>query len=193
MSMTWLLLMHKVPRSSPRRRVALAAFEGHWQSTCRTASACCRIRPSRPPGKDAGERCRQMEGEAVILETVALYQAQEDRSLSRFKADRDEEYPSSSTSGDDFEADRQGNRRQPLHLRSARGKRRRPEKLQAGLDKIKKLRLLDARSFERRATGPQGLRGTADEYAKRSSTLTTRTGEKGWPGDSFQRAPPVTP
>lgn len=46
-----------------------------------------------------------MEGESVILETVALDRLQEDKVVARFKADRDEEYRELLDKCADFEAE----------------------------------------------------------------------------------------
>ena len=46
-----------------------------------------------------------MQGESVILETLALDQAQEDKVLARFQADRDEEYIEFLDKCKDFEAE----------------------------------------------------------------------------------------
>jgi hypothetical protein len=46
-----------------------------------------------------------MGGESVILETVALDRAQEDKVVSRFKADRDEQYREFLGRCADFEAE----------------------------------------------------------------------------------------
>ncbi len=47
----------------------------------------------------------EMSGESVILETVALDRAQEDKVLARFKADRDEQYEEFHDKCKDFEAE----------------------------------------------------------------------------------------
>ncbi|MCG2737859.1 MAG: hypothetical protein L6282_15870 [Candidatus Methanoperedenaceae archaeon] len=47
----------------------------------------------------------EMAGESVILETVALDRAQEDKVVARFKADRDEEYEEFLDKCKDFEAE----------------------------------------------------------------------------------------
>jgi hypothetical protein len=46
-----------------------------------------------------------MAGEAVILETTALDRVQEEKVVSRFRADRDEEYRELLDKCDDFEAE----------------------------------------------------------------------------------------
>lgn len=47
----------------------------------------------------------EMAGEAVILETVALDRAQEDKVLARFKSDRDEQYREFIDKCSDFDAE----------------------------------------------------------------------------------------
>lgn len=92
--MTWLLLTYKVPADPATKRVAL------WRrlksiGAIYLQNGVCLL----PKTDDHVRRLKMLEndiaemgGEAVILETVALDKAQEEKVIARFKADRDEQY-----------------------------------------------------------------------------------------------------
>jgi hypothetical protein len=92
--MTWLLLTYKVPADPATKRVAL------WRrlksiGAIYLQNGVCLL----PKTDDHVRRLKMLEndiaemgGEAVILETVALDQTQEEKVVARFKADRDEQY-----------------------------------------------------------------------------------------------------
>lgn len=91
---TWLLLTYKVPAEPATKRVAL------WRrlksigaiylqnGVCLLPKTDDHVRRVKMLDNDISE----MGGEAVILETVALDKAQEEKVIARFKADRDEQY-----------------------------------------------------------------------------------------------------
>lgn len=90
----WLLLTYKVPADPAARRVALwRKLKGmgavYLQSgVCLLPKTDDHVRRLKMIENDVSE----MGGDAVILETVALDRAQEEKVISRFKADRDEQY-----------------------------------------------------------------------------------------------------
>lgn len=104
---SWLLLTYKVPPEPPKKRVAL------WRRLKGLGAVYLQNGVCLLPKTD--DRVRQlkmleneiagMEGESVILETVALDRAQEEKVVARFKADRDEEYKEFLDKCKDFEAE----------------------------------------------------------------------------------------
>lgn len=103
----WLLLAYKVPPEPSKRRVALwrrlkgmGAVYLHT-GVCLLPRTDDHVRRLKMIENEIGE----MGGEAVILETAALDRAQEDKVVSRFKADRDEEYRELLDKCADFEAE----------------------------------------------------------------------------------------
>ncbi|WGR91434.1 chromate resistance protein ChrB [Bradyrhizobium sp. ISRA443] len=90
----WLLLTYKVPPEPGARRVALwrrvkAMGAVYLQNgVCLLPKTDAHIRQLKMIENEVAE----MDGEAVILETVALDKSQEDKVVDRFKADRDEQY-----------------------------------------------------------------------------------------------------
>jgi hypothetical protein len=93
-AITWLLLTYKVPPEPAKKRVGLwRRLKG--MGAVYLQSGVCLL----PKTDDHVRRLKilendivEMDGEAVILETVALDRSQEDKVLARFKSDRDEEY-----------------------------------------------------------------------------------------------------
>ena len=104
---TWLLLTYKIPPKPSKKRVAIwRRLKG--MGAVYLQSGVCLL----PKTDDHARRLKMLEnditgmgGEAVILETVALDHAQEEKVVARFTADRDEEY-----------------REVPRHLRRLRGR-----------------------------------------------------------------------
>jgi hypothetical protein len=104
---SWLLLTYKVPPEPPKKRVAL------WRRLKGMGAVYLQNGVCLLPKTD--DHVRQlkmleneivsMEGESVILETVALDRLQEDKVVARFKADRDEEYREFLAKCADFEAE----------------------------------------------------------------------------------------
>lgn len=90
----WLLLIYKVPTEPAKKRVALwRRLKG--MGAVYLQNGVCLL----PKADDHARRLKMIEneiaemaGESVILETVALDQAQENKVIARFKADRDAEY-----------------------------------------------------------------------------------------------------
>lgn len=93
-SSSWLLMTYKVPSEPAAKRIALwRRLKGlgavYLQNgVCLLPKTDDHIRRLKILENDVSE----MGGESVILETVALDRAQEDKVVSRFSADRDEQY-----------------------------------------------------------------------------------------------------
>jgi hypothetical protein len=138
----WLLLTYKVPPEPPRSRVAL------WRKlkglgAVYLQNGVCLL----PKTDDHVRRVKMIEndiagmgGEAVILETIALNRAQEQKVVGRFKADRDEDYTEFLDKCADFEAEI-AKETKAKHFTYAELEENDVDlkKLQGWLDKIKKL------------------------------------------------------
>src|SRR6266851_4032166 len=106
-SPSWLLLTYKVPPEPAAKRVALwRRLKG--MGAVYLQNGVCLL----PKTDDHARRLKMLEnevaeigGDAVILETVALDRAQEEKVVGRFKADRDEAYREFIDKCDDFEAE----------------------------------------------------------------------------------------
>ena len=93
-SLSWLLLTYKVPPEPAARRIALwRRFKG--MGAVYLQNGVCLL----PKTNDHIRRLKMIEndiadltGDCVILETVALDHGQEEKVVSRFKDDRDEQY-----------------------------------------------------------------------------------------------------
>lgn len=104
---TWFLLTYKVPAEPNRRRVAL------WRKLKGLGAVYLQNGVCLLPKTDDHRRAlkvieneiAEMEGDAVLLETVALDKSQGDKVVARFRADRDEEYKELLGRCDDFEAE----------------------------------------------------------------------------------------
>ncbi|QKE40010.1 MAG: chromate resistance protein ChrB [Ferrovum myxofaciens] len=103
----WLLLTYKVPPEPAKKRIALwRRLKG--MGAVYLQNGVCLL----PKTDDHTRRLKMIEneisemaGESVILETIALDQAQENKVVGRFKADRDEEYVEFLDKCKDFEAE----------------------------------------------------------------------------------------
>src|SRR5215831_18985378 len=103
----WLLLTYKVPAEPASKRVALWRRVRGMGAVYLQNGVCL-----LPKTDDHARRLKMMEndiaemgGEAVLLDTVALDRAQEDKVVTRFKADRDDAYREFIDKCDDFEAE----------------------------------------------------------------------------------------
>ncbi|QND72792.1 Chromate resistance protein ChrB [Tardiphaga robiniae] len=103
----WLLLTYKVPAEPAKRRVALwRRLKGlgavYLQNgVCLLPKTDDHVRRLKMLENDIAE----MQGESVILETIALNRSQEEKVMMRFKSDRDEEYREFLDKCTDFEAE----------------------------------------------------------------------------------------
>ena len=106
-SLSWLLLTYKVPPEPAAKRIALwRRLKGMGAGSLQ--NGVCLL----PKTDDHVRRLKMIEndilemaGESVILETVALDRAQEERVVQRFRADRDDQYREFLGRCADFEAE----------------------------------------------------------------------------------------
>ena len=106
-SRSWLLLTYKVPAEPAKRRIAL------WRKLKALGAIYLQSGVCLLPKIDAHERrlkvlqneIFEMDGDAVLLETVGLDHAQEQRVIARFSAERDEAYREFISRCDDFDGE----------------------------------------------------------------------------------------
>ncbi len=104
---SWLLLTYKVPPEPAAKRIALwRRLKGMGavylqNGVCLLPKADGHSRRLKMLENDVAE----MGGEAVILDTVALDRAQEEKVVARFRSDRDEQYREFIGRCADFEAE----------------------------------------------------------------------------------------
>ncbi|MES2143484.1 MAG: Chromate resistance protein ChrB [Pseudomonadota bacterium] len=102
---TWLLLTYKVPAEPSARRIAIwRKLKGMGaiylqNGVCVLPKADDHIRRLKIVEHDIAEA----KGESVLLETIALDRAQEEKVIARFKAERDEAYAEFIDKCNDFE------------------------------------------------------------------------------------------
>jgi len=102
---TWLLLTYKIPADPAAKRIAIwRRLKG--MGAVYLQNGVCVL----PKTDDHVRRLKMLEndvakakGESVILETIALDRAQEEKVVARFKADRDDAYEEFIDKCDDFE------------------------------------------------------------------------------------------
>ena len=102
---TWLLLTYKVPAEPAAKRIAIwRRLKG--MGAVYLQNGVCVL----PKTDDHVRRLKMLQndvteakGESVILETIALDRAQEERVVARFKAERDDAYEEFIDKCDDFE------------------------------------------------------------------------------------------
>jgi vacuolar-type H+-ATPase subunit I/STV1 len=138
----WLLLTYKVPAEPAKKRIAL------WRKLKGMGAIYLQNGVCLLPKNDDHARqlkiiendIREMTGESVLLETVALDRAQEDKVVARFKADRDEDYTEFIDKCDDFEGEI-AKETKALHFTYAELEENDADlkKLQTWLEKIRKL------------------------------------------------------
>lgn len=106
-NLAWLLLTYKVPPDPATKRIALwRRLKGMGavylqNGVCLLPKTDDHVRRLKMVENDISK----MKGESVILETVALDRLQEDKVVSRFKADRDDQYREFLGRCADFEAE----------------------------------------------------------------------------------------
>ena len=106
-SRSWLLLTYKVPAEPAKRRIAL------WRKLKALGAIYLQSGVCLLPKIDAHERrlkvlqneISEMDGDAVLLETVGLDHAQEQKVIARFSAERDEAYREFISRCDDFDGE----------------------------------------------------------------------------------------
>lgn len=103
----WLMLTYKVPSEPAKRRIALwrklkALGAVYLQNgVCMLPKTSEHLRRLRVLEREIAD----MGGEAILLETTSLDQAQTDKVIARFMAERDEAYAEFISRCDDFEAE----------------------------------------------------------------------------------------
>jgi hypothetical protein len=168
-SAAWLLLTYKVPPEPSAKRIALwRRLKGigaiYLQNgVCLLPKTDDHVRRLKMLENDIAE----MGGEAVILETVALDRAQEDKVVARFKADRDEQYREFLGRCAGFEAEiakeRATNKFTYAELEEEDADLR---KLQNWLEKIRKLDFYGGTLVDEAAARLRGCEDLLDAYAQ---------------------------
>jgi hypothetical protein len=166
----WLLLTYKVPPEPAAKRIALwRRLKG--MGAVYLQNGVCLL----PKTDDHARRLKMLEndvgeigGDAVILETVALDRAQEEKVLARFKADRDDAYRELIDKCDDFEAEI-AKETATQHFTYAELEENDVDlkKLQVWFEKIRKLDFYDAELANEAAARLQGCERLLEAYAQR--------------------------
>ncbi|KPH05394.1 chromate resistance protein ChrB (plasmid) [Rhizobium acidisoli] len=169
-NLAWLLLTYKVPPDPATKRIALwRRLKG--MGAVYLQNGVCLL----PKTDDHVRRLKMLEndvskmgGESVILETVALDRAQEDKVVSRFKADRDDQYREFLGRCADFEAEIAKeiaiNKFTYAELEEEDTDLR---KLQGWLEKIEKLDFYGATLAAEASERLRGCEALLDSYAQR--------------------------
>ena len=168
-SPSWLLLTYKVPPEPAAKRIALwRRLKGlgavYLQNgVCLLPKTDDHVRRLKMLENDVAE----MGGEAVILETIAVDRAQEEKVVARFKSDRDEQYREFIGRCADFEAEiakeRATNKFTYAELEEEDTDLK---KLQSWLDKIRKLDFYGATLAEEAAARLRGCEELLDAYGR---------------------------
>ncbi len=166
----WLLLTYKVPAEPAKKRVALwRRLKG--MGAVYLQNGVCLL----PRTDDHARRLKMVEneitemaGESVLLETVALDQAQANKVIARFKADRDEEYVEFLGKCKDFEAEI-AKETEVHHFTYAELEENDADlkKLQSWLEKIRKLDFYGAPLADEAAQRLKNCEALLDGYAQR--------------------------
>jgi hypothetical protein len=90
----WILLVYKVPPEPAKKRIALWRRIKAMGAVYLQAGVCLLTKTDDHVRrlKMIENEIAEMGGEAVLLETVGLDRAQEEKLIERFDADRDEAY-----------------------------------------------------------------------------------------------------
>jgi hypothetical protein len=166
----WLLLTYKVPAEPAKKRIAL------WRKLKGMGAVYLQNGVCLLPKNDDHTRrlkileneIREMAGESVLLETVALDKAQEDKVVGRFKADRDEEYAEFIDKCDDFDAEI-AKETKARHFTYAELEENDVDlkKLQTWLEKIRKLDFYGATRAAEASRRLEQCEALLDAYAQR--------------------------
>ncbi len=170
MDINWLLMTYKVPAEPAAKRIAIwRRLKG--MGAIYLQNGVCVL----PKTDDHVRRLKMVEndimkaeGECVILETMALDTAQEEKVVKRFKAERDDAYEEFIDKCDDFEAE--------VAKEIAAGHYSYAEleendvdlkKLQGWIEKIAKLDFYGAARAEEARARLKGCEAILDDYAHR--------------------------
>ena len=166
----WLLLTYKVPPEPASKRVALWRRLKSMGAVYLQNGVCL-----LPKTDDHTRRLKMLEndimgmgGEAVILETMALDRTQEDKVVSRFKADRDDAYREFIDKCDDFEGEiAKETAAQHFTYNELEENDVEVKKLRGWLDKIKKLDFYGGGLAVKAAERLKTCENLLDAYAQR--------------------------
>lgn len=166
---SWLLLTYKVPAEPAAKRIAVwRRLKG--MGAVYLQSGVCLL----PKTDDHVRRLKMLEndiakakGENVILETVALDRAQEEKVIARFKADRNDAYEEFIDKCDDFERE-VAKEVEAKHFTYAELEENDVDlkKLQGWLAKIRKLDFYGAARATEAEERLTGCEAVLDDYAK---------------------------
>jgi hypothetical protein len=166
----WLLLTYKVPPEPAAKRVAL------WRRLKSMGAVYLQNGVCLLPKTDEHARrlkilendIAEMGGDAVILETVALDRAQEDKVVARFKADRDDAYREFIDKCDDFESEiAKETAEQHFTYNELEENDVDLKKLQSWLEKIRKLDFYGGGLAAASAERLKSCESLLDDYAQR--------------------------
>ncbi|VVO33901.1 Chromate resistance protein ChrB [Pseudomonas fluorescens] len=168
-ALNWLLITYKVPAEPTTKRIALWRRVKAMGAVYLQSGVCL-----LPKTDDHVRRLQMIEndiagmgGDCVILETVALDRAQEDKVVARFKADRDDQYREFLGRCTDFEAEiAKEVAIQKFTYAELEEEDTDLKKLQRWFEKIRKLDFYGAQLAEVAATRLQGCEALLDAYAK---------------------------
>jgi hypothetical protein len=166
----WLLMTYKVPPEPAAKRVALWRRLKSMGAVYLQNGVCL-----LPKTDDHARRLKMMEnditemgGEAVILETAALDRVQEDKVITRFKADRDDAYREFVDKCDDFEIEiAKETAARHFTYNELEENDVEVKKLQGWLEKIKKLDFYGGGLAAEAAARLKGCENLLDTYAQR--------------------------
>ncbi|MGS0895942.1 Chromate resistance protein ChrB [Burkholderia stagnalis] len=169
-ALNWLLLTYKVPAEPAKKRVGLwRKLKG--MGAVYLQSGVCLL----PKTDDHVRRLKMIEndimemgGDSVILETVALDRAQEEKVIARFRADRDEEYRELIAKCGDFDAEIE-KETAARHFTYAELEENDVDlkKLQSWFEKIRKLDFYDAQSATEAEARLHNCETLLEAYAQR--------------------------
>ena len=166
----WLLLTYKVPPEPAAKRVALwRRLKG--MGAVYLQNGVCLL----PKTDDHVRRLKMLEndiagmdGDAVILEAVALDRGQQEKVVARFKADRDDAYREFIDKCDDFETEiAKETVAQHFTYNELEENDVEVKKLQGWLEKIKKLDFYGGGLATEAAARLKVCEGLLDDYARR--------------------------
>jgi hypothetical protein len=168
-SLSWVLLAYKVPPEPASKRIALwRRLKGMGavyiqNGVCMLPKTDDHVRRLKMVENEVGE----IGGQAVILETVALDRAQEEKVVTRFKAERDDAYEEFIDKCDDFEREI-AKEVAAKHFTYAELEENDVDlkKLQGWLEKIRKLDFYGASRAGDAAERLQRCEALLDSYAK---------------------------
>ena len=166
----WLLLAYKVPPEPAAKRVALwrrlKGMGGIYlqNGVCLLPKTDDHVRRLKMLENDIAG----MDGDAVILEAVALDRGQQEKVVARFKADRDDAYRELIDKCDDFETEiAKETAAQHFTYNELEENDVELKKLQGWLEKIKKLDFYGGGLATDAAARLKVCEGLLDDYARR--------------------------